>query len=162
MEEYTEIARYITDAKTDSKKVIFTHGVFDLLHAGHLATLQESKAMGDILIVGVDSDPLVKALKSPKRPIITASERVELVKALKVVDQAFVITPSPEEIGDIANYFSHLYEFLKPDIVTAGLPSENGIHIMRICKQLKIDFQIAGAEVINTTTNIINKVRESF
>lgn len=68
------------------KKVVLTNGVFDLLHVGHLRYLQEARRLGDLLVVGVNSDESVRQLKGDSRPIVPASERAELLAGLECVD----------------------------------------------------------------------------
>jgi rfaE bifunctional protein nucleotidyltransferase chain/domain len=70
--------------------VVFTNGVFDLLHPGHVRYLQAARALGDALIVGVNSDRSVRANKGPSRPLNTEAERVEVLAALACVDAAVV------------------------------------------------------------------------
>jgi len=67
-------------------KVVFTNGCFDILHIGHLRYLEEAKKLGDILVVGVNSDESVKRLKGEKRPINKLNERMEMLAGLKPVD----------------------------------------------------------------------------
>ncbi|MCS7273061.1 MAG: D-glycero-beta-D-manno-heptose 1-phosphate adenylyltransferase [Fimbriimonadales bacterium] len=68
------------------KKVVLTNGVFDLLHVGHLRYLQEARRLGDLLVVGVNSDESVRQLKGDSRPIVPAAERAELLAGLECVD----------------------------------------------------------------------------
>jgi rfaE bifunctional protein nucleotidyltransferase chain/domain len=68
------------------KKLVFTNGVFDLLHVGHLRYLQSARALGDALAVGLNADAGVKRLKGPKRPILPEGERAELLAGLGCVD----------------------------------------------------------------------------
>jgi rfaE bifunctional protein nucleotidyltransferase chain/domain len=70
------------------KTVVFTNGVFDLLHPGHVRYLQQARALGDALIVGVNSDRSVRAIKGPLRPITPEAERAEILAALAPVDAA--------------------------------------------------------------------------
>ena len=72
--------------KLQYKKVVFTNGVFDILHSGHVDYLNKAKALGDILIVGLNSDISVKKIKGEKRPIVTEEERAFLILNLKAVD----------------------------------------------------------------------------
>lgn len=69
------------------QRIVFTNGVFDLLHRGHVEYLEEARALGDRLVVGVNSDASVRRLKGPSRPIVPADERRELVAALECVDR---------------------------------------------------------------------------
>tara|TARA_B100000029_G_C17042904_1_gene766632 strand:+ start:38 stop:508 length:471 start_codon:yes stop_codon:yes gene_type:complete len=76
----------IEDFKNNSKKIVFTNGVFDLLHVGHVRYLNEAKNIGDILVVGINSDDSVKKIKGPSRPINTMGDRARILLALKSVD----------------------------------------------------------------------------
>ncbi|HXV13185.1 MAG TPA: adenylyltransferase/cytidyltransferase family protein [Candidatus Krumholzibacteria bacterium] len=67
-------------------RIVFTNGVFDLLHTGHLQLLEDSAAQGDVLVVAINSDASVKRLKGPERPIYPAHERAEILLALRWVD----------------------------------------------------------------------------
>ena len=76
----------IKNLKNEGKKIVFTNGCFDIIHAGHIQYLQEAKALGDILIVGVNSDASVKRLKGNSRPINFEDDRLIVLDALKPVD----------------------------------------------------------------------------
>lgn len=81
----------ITDkARKAGKKIVATNGCFDVLHVGHIRNLKAAKKLGDMLIVGLNSDSSVKKNKGPSRPIITARERAELIAALEAVDYVFI------------------------------------------------------------------------
>ncbi|MEJ7598267.1 MAG: adenylyltransferase/cytidyltransferase family protein [Kofleriaceae bacterium] len=82
-----------------NKTVVWTNGVFDVLHVGHLHSLKGAKAHGDLLVVGVNSDASVRANKGPERPIFPSSERVELLAALELVDAILVFDEAtPEQV----------------------------------------------------------------
>ena len=72
--------------KEQNRKVVFTNGVFDILHSGHVDYLSKAKSLGDILIVGVNSDSSVRRIKGKKRPIINETERAFIISNLKPVD----------------------------------------------------------------------------
>jgi rfaE bifunctional protein nucleotidyltransferase chain/domain len=72
--------------KADNKKVVFTNGCFDIIHAGHIDYLNKAKALGDVLIIGLNTDDSVKRIKGDKRPIINEDERAEIISNLKPVD----------------------------------------------------------------------------
>jgi rfaE bifunctional protein nucleotidyltransferase chain/domain len=76
----------LADWRRRGEKLVFTNGVFDLLHRGHVEYLEEARALGDRLVVGVNSDASVRRLKGPLRPIVPGSERAELLAALACVD----------------------------------------------------------------------------
>ncbi len=81
-----ELYRIIKTLKEKGKKIIFTNGCFDLLHLGHVRYLEEAKSLGDILVVGVNSDRSVRELKGPNRPILPERERAEIISGLGCVD----------------------------------------------------------------------------
>jgi D-beta-D-heptose 7-phosphate kinase/D-beta-D-heptose 1-phosphate adenosyltransferase len=81
-----ELLGIINDLKAEGKRVVFTNGCFDLLHIGHVRYLEEAKALGDVLVVGVNSDASVRKLKGPKRPVLPEAERAEILSGLGCVD----------------------------------------------------------------------------
>lgn len=83
-------AQLAADARAAGKSIVFTNGVFDLLHPGHVRYLKAARAEGDVLIVAVNSDRSVRANKGPDRPVMPESERAEVVAALACVDAAVV------------------------------------------------------------------------
>jgi len=86
IKERKELLRIIKNLKAKGKRVVFTNGCFDLLHLGHVRYLEEAKALGDVLVVGVNSDSSVRKLKGPKRPILPEEERTEILSGLGCVD----------------------------------------------------------------------------
>jgi cytidyltransferase-related domain len=81
-----ELKSITVQARRNGKTVVFTNGCFDLLHRGHVHVLREAKALGDILVVAINSDGSVKAIKGPNRPVLPESDRAELVAAMEMVD----------------------------------------------------------------------------
>lgn len=99
-------------ARTQKKRIVFTNGCFDLLHVGHTRYLQAAKALGDILVVGVNSDSSVRSLnKSPDRPIVSESQRAEVLAALCCVDYVVMFT-EPDPLNLITT--------LQPDVLVKG------------------------------------------
>ncbi len=106
-----EIALIASRLKSEGKKVVFTNGCFDILHVGHVKYLQEAKSYGDVLIVGLNSDSSVRALKGPTRPVNGEADRAYILAALESVD--YVVMFSDETP----------YELIKsvaPDILVKG------------------------------------------
>ena len=81
-----QLDAYVGDARAAGKRIVFTNGVFDILHPGHVRYLQAARAHGDLLIVGLNSDASVRRNKGPKRPINPQDERAEVLAALACVD----------------------------------------------------------------------------
>jgi D-glycero-beta-D-manno-heptose 1-phosphate adenylyltransferase len=94
-----EIGRVAEALRRAGRKVVFTNGVFDLLHPGHVRYLQQAKEFGDVLIVGVNSDRSVRLNKGEGRPIHAEAERAEILGALQVVDVVVVFhEETPHEV----------------------------------------------------------------
>jgi rfaE bifunctional protein nucleotidyltransferase chain/domain len=99
------------DVRARGGKVVFTNGVFDLLHPGHIRYLQDARRLGDALIVGVNSDRSVGANKGPDRPITPEAERVEILMALECVDAVAIFDEgTPAEI----------IKRVQPDVLVKG------------------------------------------
>jgi len=115
-----EVARICQALRQDrSFRVAFTNGCFDLLHLGHLRYLEEARELGDLLVVGVNSDASVRKIKGPRRPIQTEEERCELLAGLHCVDYV-VMFDSPDPLP--------LIELIQPDILVKGADwPEDGI-----------------------------------
>jgi len=89
----------VAKLKQQGKRVVFTNGCFDLLHPGHTRYLAAAREMGDVLLVAVNSDRSVRALKGPSRPILPEGERAEILAALKAVDYVTVFDdPTPQSL----------------------------------------------------------------
>ena len=89
-----DLAKKIAEHKAQNKRIVTTNGCFDILHIGHVRILNSAKALGDILVIGLNSDASVKKLKGPNRPLVTESERAEILANLQCVDY---VTIFPED-----------------------------------------------------------------
>ena len=107
----TELIAVVAADRAAGRTIAFANGVFDLLHVGHVRYLQAASAEGDRLVVAINDDESVKALKGPGRPILSAVDRAELVAALRGVDYV-VIFPEPT--------VTPLLLALKPDVHCKG------------------------------------------
>jgi D-glycero-beta-D-manno-heptose 1-phosphate adenylyltransferase len=85
-----DAAAWADEQRRAGRRVVFTNGVYDLVHPGHVEYLEAAKAAGDVLIVAVNSDRSVRANKGPSRPILPETERAELLAALRVVDAVVI------------------------------------------------------------------------
>lgn len=154
IESRVEIIEIRKKLKNEGKKVVFTNGCFDILHAGHVDYLNKARSMGDVLIVGMNSDSSIRRIKGELRPIVPQKERAFLVGNLKAVDYVtFFDEDTPGE----------LISSLIPDVLVKGA-------------DWKID-QIVGRDVVEahggevktikfvnnqSTTNIIQTVLERY
>ena len=109
--QQNELKELVCKLKQDKKTVVFTNGCFDILHVGHVRYLRESAKLGDILILGLNSDSSIKRLKGKNRPINTQNDRAEVLCALSCVDYVIVFDEDTPE---------NLIEQIKPDIYTKG------------------------------------------
>jgi len=106
-----EAAALVAGIRARGRTIVFTNGVFDLLHPGHVRYLQQARALGDALIVGVNSDRSVRAIKGPSRPITPEDERAELIAALVCVDAAVIFDEDTPW---------QLIAALQPDVLVKG------------------------------------------
>ena len=97
--------------RQQNKRTVFTNGCFDLLHPGHIDTLSRARQMGDVLIVGVNSDRSVREVKGPLRPILTQDERTRLLSGLDSVDYVTVFDENTPR---------RLIAALLPDVLVKG------------------------------------------
>jgi D-beta-D-heptose 7-phosphate kinase/D-beta-D-heptose 1-phosphate adenosyltransferase len=106
-----DLARRVTACREGKQRIVFTNGCFDLLHAGHVTYLQEAAAMGDVLVVGLNSDASVRGLKGPTRPVIRQEDRATLLAALSCVSYVTIFDePTP----------AALIRSVRPDVLVKG------------------------------------------
>lgn len=106
-----ELGAIVRRRRAMGERAVFTNGCFDLLHRGHTRLLQQARALGDLLIVGLNSDASVRRLKGPQRPVLSQDERAELLAALAAVD--YVVIFEEADPGRII-------DALEPDILVKG------------------------------------------
>lgn len=105
------ISSALKTAKSSGKKIVFTNGCFDLLHVGHVRYLQEARAQGDLLVVGVNSDASTRRLKGPTRPVQNENDRAEILAALGCIDFSVIFTEDTPQ---------NLIEQVRPDVLVKG------------------------------------------
>lgn len=135
-------------------KVVFTNGVYDLLHRGHAEYLAEARALGDRLVVGVNSDASVRRLKGPERPVLPQGDRAGLVAALACVDLAVVFDDDTP---------LRLIEAVRPDVLVKGADwAEDAIVGAEFVKARggRVE-RIALREGLSTTT-LVRRIREGL
>jgi len=149
-----ELAKVLREKQKQGKKIVTTNGCFDLLHVGHLRYLQEAKKLGDILVIGVNSDDSVRQLKGEKRPLIPEDERAEMLAGMECVDYV-TIFPELDPIPLILE--------LRPDIHVKG-----GDYTLEQLPERKAVESYGGKCVVGinipgrSTTDIINSIVELF
>ena len=107
----TRAAREVARARRRGERIVFTNGCFDLLHVGHVRSLESARRLGDRLVVGVNDDASVRRLKGPGRPVVAARRRAEVLAALACVDWV-VVFPESTPLA--------LIEALRPDVLAKG------------------------------------------
>jgi rfaE bifunctional protein nucleotidyltransferase chain/domain len=149
-----EIVRIRRRLRSEGKKLVFTNGCFDILHAGHVRYLNQARALGDALVLALNSDKSVRTLKGENRPIVSEQERAEVLAALACVDYLFVFDDlTPQRVIDA----------IVPDVLVKG--ADWGIS--EIVGRDTVEK--AGGVVCNlpmvegtSTTNIINTILSQF
>lgn len=106
-----ELKGIVRERQASGQRVVFTNGCFDLLHRGHTRLLQRARELGDVLIVGLNSDASVRSLKGPSRPVLFQDERAELLSALAAVD--FIVIFEEADPG-------RTIAALQPDVLVKG------------------------------------------
>ncbi|MBI5599074.1 MAG: D-glycero-beta-D-manno-heptose 1-phosphate adenylyltransferase [Deltaproteobacteria bacterium] len=117
MEKVITLKKLLRELKGRGKKVVFTNGCFDIIHAGHVRYLKKAKALGDMLIIGLNSDSSVRKIKGEGRPIVNQKDRAEVLSSLAPVDYV-VIFGGPTPIK--------LVEAIRPDILVKGADWKKG------------------------------------
>ena len=149
-----EMRKKIVKLQKAGKKIVFTNGVFDILHIGHLTYLEEAGNLGDILVVGVNSDASVKVNKGDKRPINSEKNRAYVLLGTKFVNYAVIFDEkTPEKLLDV----------LKPDVhVKGGDYKKEDLPETKIVEGNGGEVKILSFVDNVSTTQIINKIIEAY
>lgn len=145
------LEKTISNARSKNKIVVFANGCFDLLHVGHVRYLNAAKALGDVLIVAINSDRIVRQLKGNNRPLTPENERVEIIAALACVDYVTIFdTPTVTE----------LLLLLKPDIHAKGTDyTLESVPEREIVKSYGGKVAIVGDPKDHSTTEMIQNLK---
>lgn len=108
---FSKVRALASSLRAKKKRIVFTNGCFDIIHAGHITYLGKAKALGDILIVGINSDSSVKKIKGPNKPVVGQGDRAAIVAALKPVDYVSIFNDTTP---------IKLIEAIKPDVLVKG------------------------------------------
>ena len=148
-----DAAQVCEDLRRQGKKIVFTNGCFDIIHAGHVRYLTAAKNFGDELIVGLNTDESVRRLKGAHRPINSQDDRAEVLLALKSVDHVIFFGEQTAE---------NLIAEVKPDVYVKG-----GDYTLETLPEAKIVQSYGGrVELVNlvagrSTTNVVKKILEA-
>ena len=149
-----EALRLATARRAEGKRIVLANGCFDLLHVGHIRYLQAARALGDVLIVGLNGDASVGRLKGPGRPLVPAAERAELVAALGGVDAVVVFD---EDRADA------LVARLRPDVHAKGTDyREEDVPERGAVRAVGGRVAIAGDPKTHATRDLIQTILDRF
>ena len=153
-QDFKKIQNTVNQLKSDNKKIVFTNGVFDIIHRGHVEYLSEAKTLGDVLIVGLNSDTSVKIIKGEKRPIVSQENRAFVLANLKPVD--FVV------MFDEDNPFN-LIKNIMPDVLVKGADwEEDKIIGADIVKQNGGEIRTIKFVENNSSSDIIGEILRKY
>jgi rfaE bifunctional protein nucleotidyltransferase chain/domain len=154
LKSVAELAAICAQFGTQGRKLVFTNGCFDLLHVGHVRYLQQARALGDALLVAVNGDGSVRALKGPSRPVNTEGDRAEVLSALACVDYATIF--HTERVTELVRAVRPQIYAKGGDYTVASLdPGERGA-LEEVGAEIRILPLVPG----KSTTGIIEKWRD--
>jgi D-glycero-beta-D-manno-heptose 1-phosphate adenylyltransferase len=140
----------VTALKASGKTVVFANGCFDLLHVGHIRYLHSARRLGDVLVVGLNSDESVRRLKGPQRPLMPEDERAEILAALACVDYVVLFQEPTVE---------RLLMALKPDIQCKGTDyTEETVPEREVVRSYGGRVAIAGDPKDHSTRDLIHEI----
>lgn len=140
------LAKWLSAARQAGKKIVFTNGCFDILHAGHVSVLEFSRSKGDELVVGLNSDASVRRLKGPTRPVNTQADRALVLAALESVSAVCIFDEDTPY---------NLIKQVRPDVLVKGGDYKTDEIVGREFAKKVVRFPLLKG---HSTTNIIKKV----
>ncbi len=140
------LKKFLEEARRQGRKIVFTNGCFDILHAGHVSVLEFSRSKGDLLVVGLNSDASVRRLKGPTRPVNSQQDRALVLAGLESVSAVSIFEQdTPYE----------LIKLVRPDVLVKGGDYKTGEIVGREFAKKVVRFPLLKGR---STTNIIKKV----
>ena len=144
-----ELSSLVEKLRNEGKKIVFTNGCFDIIHAGHVDYLEKAKSFGDFLIVGMNSDESVRRIKGEKRPIVPEDYRARVLEGLKAVDCVFIFDDeTPLKV----------IETVKPDVLVKGAdwPLEKivGREFAGEVKRIPFKFDISTTKIVERIVSL--------
>lgn len=152
-----KIIKRLNQARSESQVIVLVTGVFDLLHQEHINFLEKAKHLGDLLIVGVESDTRVKRLKGSGRPIDSQKKRVAKLQGLDCVDLVFVL---PEKFDKPADHLS-LAQMIRPTYLAVSSHSPHLSAKQAIMNQVGAQVKVVHQQNPKISTSIIIKNQQS-
>jgi rfaE bifunctional protein nucleotidyltransferase chain/domain len=153
-QDRNELAREVRRLQREGRRVVLANGTFDLIHGGHVSYLEDAKAHGDVLVVGLNSDASVRALKGPSRPVCNLEERLTVLESIRCIDYVVVFDETTCEA---------LLRALRPDAHAKGTDyAVETVPERAVSDELGIETVITGAPKENATKTMIRKVKETM
>ena len=150
---FDDLRRRLDAERRDGRRIVLANGCFDVLHVGHVRYLEGARREGDLLVVAVNSDSGVRALKGPGRPILPAADRAELVAALAAVDFVVIFDDLTVE---------PLLEMLRPEVHAKGTDyTADTVPEREVAARLGIRVAIVGDPKRHSTRELLTRVRDS-
>jgi len=147
-----QLLEAVKQARAQNKKIVFTNGCYDIIHAGHVTSLQMAKQLGDYLIVAVNTDESVSQLKGPNRPINNLEHRMTVLAGFNVVDW---VIPFADETPE------RLLHLIKPDLlVKGGDYNINQVVGADIVRHYGGEVRVVNHDITTSSTSIINRLQE--
>lgn len=139
-------------------KIVYVRGAFDILHAGHIEFLEYAKKQGDVLVVGVISDPVIRQNKGHDRPIKPETDRLQVINAIRSVDYAFIVpAPTAEKTST-----EIVIEVLEPHVfVLFNEKITYTEHFKKLLQQHNIELVLDNSNKKASTTQFVKKIRKA-
>jgi len=145
------VDREVLVSRCAGKKIVFSNGCFDLLHVGHIRALQDAKALGEVLVVGVNDNDSVRRLKGPGRPLIPVEERCEVLAALACVD---FVHPFGEPTVDA------ILRQLRPAIYAKGTDYTADLPERPTAEEIGAEIAFTGGPKVRSVTEIVAQMKD--
>lgn len=152
IKKFSKLKGLVEKLRSEKRKIVFTNGCFDILHAGHVDYLERAKSFGDLLIVGMNSDSSVRRIKGEKRPIVPEEYRARVLTGLRTVDYVFVFE-------DETPY--QVIKAIEPDVLVKGAdwPLEKivGREFAKEVKRIPFRYEISTTKIVEKVVSLYSK-----
>lgn len=148
------LTRQLDQWRSAGRRIVLSNGTFDLLHVGHVRSLEDARTRGDVLVVGLNTDASVRTYKGPGRPVVPEGERAEIVAALACVD---LVTLFDEPTAE------QLIRLVRPDVWAKGRDyTEETLPEAAVVRELGGDIAIVGDPKDHAASDLIARIQERF
>jgi rfaE bifunctional protein nucleotidyltransferase chain/domain len=151
--DHDELARRVAEARGAGKRVVFTNGGFELLHVGHVRSLQDARSRGDLLVVAVNSDASVRRNKGASRPVVPEDERAEMLCALSCVDLVTIF--SDATVDGLLRRVRPTVHAKGTDYTPETVPERDTV------REIGAEIAIVGDPKDHATSDLLERIRRS-